>query len=576
MRTPRNLVPLLLPLAAAAAHAAPRPTYNQAQQYLQHVVIIMQENRSFDQYFGTFPGANGLPPNTCIPIDPTNPQGGCVMPFHDVHDVNAGGPHAAGNAQADLDDGISQALLDGFVQQQLNAAGNKCKNPNAPNCATNKDGVARHDVMGTHTADELPNYWAYANHFVLQDQMFEGERSWSLPAHLDLTSEWVATCANKQAAETCITSPINAPIYPNKNTVFPWANLFQLLDVHNVSWKYYLGEGTEPDCEDGEMTCDPQAQVSTVATIWNPPPYFSSVIAQGANYIAAHNPPVDQFLKDLAVPPGQPNGLPQVSWIVPSQDYSEHPPAGVTAGMEYVTSLVNAIMQSQYWNSTAIFLVWDDWGGFYDHVVPPNVDTNRTNTPIEGYGLRVPGMLISPWARAGLVDHQLLSFDSYATFFENLFTGGARLDPTTLGNPDHRPDIRDAITQVTFYNGTTENVGDLLNEFDFAQSPLPPLVLSTHIPTGISIACRYNAKDTTETCQKPTVTINWFAVTNPQVPGPFTYHIVRDSTDLPQCVGTDTQCTDMPGSGTHLYRAYSVDGNGVSSPLSAAAEADEK
>src|ERR1700694_1546144 len=112
------------------------------------------------------------------------------------------------------------------------------------------------------------------------------------------------------------------------------------------------------------------------------------------------------------------------------------------------------------WSSSAIFLAWDDWGGFYDHVVPPRVDEN-------GYGLRVPGLVISPFARQGFIDHQTLSFDAYVKFIEDDFLGGQRIDPTTDGRPDPRPDVREDASQL----------GDLANAFDFTQSPRAPLVL---------------------------------------------------------------------------------------------------
>ncbi len=120
--------------------------------------------------------------------------------------------------------------------------------------------------------------------------------------------------------------------------------------------------------------------------------------------------------------------LPAVSWITPSQGVSEHPPALVTAGQTYVTRVINTIMQSPDWKSTAIFLAWDDWGGFYDHVKPPVVDG-------EGYGLRVPALVISPYARKGYVDHQVLSSDAYLKFIEDDFLHGQRLDPRTDGRP---------------------------------------------------------------------------------------------------------------------------------------------
>src|SRR5205814_791251 len=141
--------------------------------------------------------------------------------------------------------------------------------------------------------------------------------------------------------------------------------------------------------------------------------------------------------------------LPAVSWIAPNQPESEHPPATPAAGQAYVTGLVNAVMRSPDWGSTAIFLTWDDWGGFYDHVVPPNVDGN-------GYGIRVPGIVISPYARRGFVDHQTLSHDAYNKFIEDDFLGGRRLNPRTDGRPDPRPDVRES----------NPLLGDLAADFD--------------------------------------------------------------------------------------------------------------
>ena len=544
--------------AAGAAHAQDATRYP-----IKHVIVIMQENRSFDQYFGTFPGADGIPPDTCVPLDPHNPGLGCVKPFHDPHDGNAGGPHGPDSARADLNDGIKTTRMDGFIYEQLHA-NTKCAS-NAPNCAGFKGGVERHDAVGYHTQEEIPNYWAYAEHFVLQDRLFEGMRSWSWPSHLELTSEWVATCTDHSKASTCTTNPNGGDPHPDLK--LPWSNLFQLLDVKGVSWKYYLGVGGEPDCEDDEMTCDPQIQTFGVASIWNPAPYFAWVQAKGPTYLKYHNPRVEQLLFDLR------NGkLPKVSWVVPAEPYSEHAPAGVTRGMEYVTSMVNAVMQSRYWKDTAIFISWDDWGGFYDHVPPPNVDRNDTDTPIQGFGLRVPGIMISAYAKAGTIDHTVLSFDAYARFIEDLFMNGARLDPKALGNPDKRPDIRDALTHVRFPDGRVEPIGDLMDEFDFKQTPLQPLVLSTHIPTAITATC---GPTSSQHCTQPTVTVSWASVADKRVPGPFVYHVTRNNVDLPQCTGTATSCTDTPGSGVYLYRAYSVDSKGIRSPLSAAAEADE-
>ena len=420
-------------LSAEAASAA-----NSASP-IKHVIIIMQENRSFDHYFGTFPGANGIPPGVCVPIDLSNPGRGCVKPFHDKRDANGGGAHEANSATYDLDDGVTTAKMDGFVAAELSVQKGFLKlcsevPPKFPRnqCYPLLASMARYGVMGYHTDTEIPNYWLYAKNFILQDAMFSGERSWSMTEHLDLTSEWSAKCTDDSQAMTCYS---NLGLDLKVNTL-PWITLFQLFDQYNLSWKYYLGEGTEPDCESDEMICPPVQQRPQVGSDWNPTPLYAYVKQKGASYLAQHVPSTEQFFLDVAN-----HQLPAVSWIVPSDEYSEHPTAGVTRGMNYVTGLVNEIMESPYWADTAIFITWDEWGGFYDHVAPPIVDYVG-GAPM-GYGLRVPGLMISAWARKGLVDHSVLSFNSYAKFIEDTFLSGVRLDPTALGNPDNRPDLRE-------------------------------------------------------------------------------------------------------------------------------------
>jgi len=141
----------------------------------------------------------------------------------------------------------------------------------------------------------------------------------------------------------------------------------------------------------------------------------------------------------------------------------------VHQGQAYVTALINAAMRSPDWDSTAIFLAWDDWGGFYDHVVPPRVDEN-------GYGLRVPAIVISPYARRGYIDHQTLSSDAFLKFIEDDFLHGQRLDPRTDGRPDPRPDVREDVKVL----------GDLTADFDFGQQPRPTQVLPVHPTTTLT------------------------------------------------------------------------------------------
>jgi phospholipase C len=411
---------------------------------IRHVIVIMQENRSFDSYFGTYPGADGIPPNVCVPDPKIH---GCDVPYHDTNDLNHGGPHGENNAIADVDGG----QMNGFIAQAERARRN-C-NPNNPACSRN----GPVDVMGYHDGREIPNYWAYAQNFVLQDHMFEPNASWSLPAHLFMVSEWSAKCtsADPMSCTNALQAPGSPPdpkhprrLAPN----FAWTDLTYLLHKHHVGWRYYVFNGTEPDCEDDGMFCNPVPQNAKTPGIWNPLPFFTTVQQNGqlSNVTA-----LSDYYK--AAKAGK---LPAVSWINPTGAVSEHPPGLVSAGEKYVTSLVNAAMHGPEWKSTAIFISWDDWGGFYDHVVPPRVDQN-------GYGLRVPGLVISPYARKGFVDHQTLSFDAYAKFIEDDFLRGRRLDPKTDGRPDPRPTVRERV----------KILGNLARDFDFSQKPRQPLIL---------------------------------------------------------------------------------------------------
>ncbi|MGI9184946.1 MAG: alkaline phosphatase family protein [Solirubrobacteraceae bacterium] len=422
---------------------------------IKHVVIIMQENRSFDQYFGTFPGADGIPAGVCVP-DPRN--GGCVKPFHDPNDLNYGGPHSQVNAAAD----IAGGQMNGFVGQAEKGRSCKGNNPNCSPCQSATQSTCI-DVMGYHDAREIPNYWAYAQNFTLQDHMFEPNASWSLPQHLFQVSEWSAFCTNPFDPSSChnaLQSPNPPGASLSQTPLYAWTDMTYLLHRYGVSWGYYVFKGTEPDCQnDSSVTCAGVPQNAATPGIWNPLPHFADVQQDGqlgnvqslSNFFTA----------------AQTGTLPAVSWIDPNGKVSEHPTALVSAGQTYVTGLINAIMRSPEWNSTAVFLSWDDWGGFYDHVVPPTVDQN-------GYGLRVPGIVISPYARSGYIDHQILSHDAYNKFIEDAFLGGARLDPATDGRPDPRPGVRE----------TNPILGDLTAGFDFSQPPRAPLTLPVHPAPG--------------------------------------------------------------------------------------------
>jgi len=429
---------------------------------IRHVVIIMQENRSFDSYFGTFPGADGIPglagnPGQ-LPCVPDPNRTGCQSPYHDSKDRNAGGPHGHETALADIADG----KMDGFIAQAELGRNAYCKEHfDDPRCSLTPK---RPDVMGYHDWREIPNYWDYASNFVLQDHMFESDSSWSLPEHLYLVSGWSAKCATKNDPMSCVSapqSPDSPPGDPGNTTGEPpdyaWTDITYLLHKYHVSWRYYVKRGTQPDCSNDKMFCAPVPQNSRTPGIWNPLPWFDTV---RQDHQLRDIAPLPTFYKNL-----ERNSLPAVSWIVPADKVSDHPPALITRGQAYVTGLINSIMRSRAWNSTAIFLTWDDWGGFYDHVKPPTVDN-------QGYGLRVPGLVISPYARRGYIDHQILSQDAYLKFIEDDFLHGQRIDPKTDGRPDPRPDVRE----------NQPVLGNLVNDFNFNRKPRKPLILPLHPP----------------------------------------------------------------------------------------------
>jgi phospholipase C len=226
-----------------------------------------------------------------------------------------------------------------------------------------------------------------------------------------------------------------------------------------VSWAYYIQAGTQPDCtNDAALACSPVQQRASTPGIWNPLPLFEDV---QQDHQLGNIQTLSHFFAAARA-----GTLPSVSWITPSQLDSDHPPASIHQGQAYVTAVINAIMKSPDWKSSAIFLSWDDWGGFYDHVVPPRIDNN-------GYGLRVPAIVISPFAKRGYIDHQTLSSDAVLKFIEDDFLGGARLNPKTDGRPDRRPDVREDAHQL----------GTLVNDFNFSQAPRPPFLLPTNPPT---------------------------------------------------------------------------------------------
>ena len=341
----------------------------------------MQENRSFDSFFGTYPGADGIPAKNgqftvCVPDPRTK---GCDKPYHNPSLVNGGAGHNLGEAVADIDGG----KMDGFVRTAEDQPSRGCgaTNPPTPVCLPS----STPDVMGYHDAREIPNYWTYAGDFVLQDHMFEPVDSWSLPAHLYLVSGWSARCSSTNP-DSCVNDPAQGAgtagrlklktlpaaflscmaahgvttvtrasatdpkviaaaeaclgyLTPAERQqllgsggealqlgLYSWTDLTYLLHKHNVSWAYYVQSGIQPDCDDNpDQTaagCAPVAQGARTPSIWNPLPSFTDVKQDGQlgdiKNLSAFYTAAAQGM------------LPAVSWIAPTQANSDHPPANLS------------------------------------------------------------------------------------------------------------------------------------------------------------------------------------------------------------------------------------------------------
>jgi phospholipase C len=384
----------LLVVGRAPTQPAPPPAAPPGLEKIQHFVFIMQENRSFDHYFGTYPGAEGIPPGVCVP----NPGGGpCVAPSHDAQPVNQGGAHNWADALNCIDGG----LMDGFIAGSAQKPG---------------------DVMGWHDSREISNYWNYARLYVLQDRLFESITSYSLPAHLYML-----------AAQSGGYIGTGQP----QPQSYSFSEITQLLGSGKIDWRYYVNRGPTAGAADGGVA-NVDADETTYS-FWNPLPAFPAVKNDPTQFGRLTD--ATQFYTDA-----QTGKLPQVSWIIPNSGLSEHPPASIATGMNYVTGLVNAVMNSPEWNSTAIFIAWDDWGGFYDHVDPPKVDQY-------GLGIRVPGLVISPYARQGYVDHKTYSFESWLKLIEERF----------------------GVMPMT---GRDNTANDMTDAFDFTQQLRPPVLMN--------------------------------------------------------------------------------------------------
>jgi len=310
---------------------------------VSHVVILEMENRSFDEMFGTYPGVNGVnSPGVVCNTDPSSGQ--CILPFHDTSTINHGGPHSDTAERVDIDGG----KMDGFI-------------------------VSAHDkgVMGYHTCDELPTYCFYAQNGVLADNFFEASSSFSTMAHLYMVSNWSAKCTGTDQPLTCVS---DNDVGIKSNPDFAWTDMTYLLHKAGVSWGYFVYASghpfLSPQDNDGEFSPDNSYKV---VGLWNPLPNFDTVKEDGQT---TNIRPGAKF--DLLAAAGR---LPQVSWVVPSFNTSDHPTADLVQGQLWVKNEIDEIEAGPDGPSTLIIINWDDFGGFFDDTLRTDGGVTRFDRP---------------------------------------------------------------------------------------------------------------------------------------------------------------------------------------------------
>ncbi|MGD0688430.1 MAG: alkaline phosphatase family protein [Candidatus Bathyarchaeia archaeon] len=408
---------------------------------IQHIIFIIQENHSFDNYFGTYPGANGFPLGITIPVDPNQTNLGGVQPFHlnvtqPVLIVGDELPPGVSDPSQLGDEGNGSMAPFPFDNESINGDLNHAwRVAHVDYDGGKMDGFVAGEgstlTMGYYDRSDIPYYWDYADNYVLDDNFFSSQMGPSFTNHLyivsgtngptnGLTYRWVLH-------NGVIDNPGNG--FGWQGVSLSWATLAEEMSDANAPWTWY----------DGDLKpLDP--------SIWNVLPLFT-YFQNHPDQLKEHVKNTQHFISDV-----QSGQLPAVSWIIPGgwhppgwptvcigRSTSEHPPSRIDCGMDYVAYLINQVMQSQYWESTAIVLTWDDYGGFYDHVPPPQVDQY-------GEGFRVPTLVISPWAKHHFIDNTQYEFGSFLKLAEETF------NLPSLGTRDVK-------------------ANDMMNSFDFNQAP---------------------------------------------------------------------------------------------------------
>jgi phospholipase C len=357
------------PAAAAGPDAA-------LSSRIQHMFVIVQEGHTFDSYFATYPGADGADPNLAsVPANPLVP-GSPLVPLL----------HLEGRAvalAADLSSArtaLHGGRMDGFAQAQSARARDPAQS------------------LGYYDGSDLPTYWGMAKRFVLMDRFFSSALGGSLTNHLYLFT-----------GQTVDSGQLRQP------GVYRMTSIFDRLDAAAVGWKVYTRN------YDPTLTYHQPGAAASPEAVRLPLLAMPAIVDQPQRFarLVDHR----QLFQDLL----SESSVPAVSYVLPGGD-SERAGSPIELGQRHVADTIQAIMRSSAWARSAIVLTWSDWGGYYDHVPPPRVDTT-------GYGFRVPALVISPFARAGVVDHTTADFTSILALIERLH-GLAPLGPRDAAAAD--------------------------------------------------------------------------------------------------------------------------------------------
>ncbi len=416
--TPAATPPAAPPGAPPAEPPAssPPPAAGPATMPIKHVVIVVKENHTFDNYFGSFPGAEGT--TTCKKSD------GSTFTC----------PHAPDKTPRDM----SHAHESGITDWN----GGKMDGWDKVDSSTqNGDDLA----YAQYQESDIPNYWQYARTFTLGDHFFSEMIGPSFPGHIAvLTAQAGWAVGNPSTTGPywgcdqlgSATIPVEDQSTCQVKNVFPCFDIPSVPDIlpSGTDWKFY---GTN-----FYILPEVWSMFDGVKKIRNGPGWSKVVTA-------------DNFEKDIDA-----GTLPAVTWLVNQDLADEHPNVGgVCDGENWTVTKLNKLMTSKYWADTAVLFTMDDFGGWYDHVPPPR-QYGCDKTHPYGLGFRLPLIVISPYAKPGYVFKEVAEHASIVRFIEKVFD-----IKTTLHDLD--PAAQDA------------QANDLLNAFDFTQKPLPPLVLKT-------------------------------------------------------------------------------------------------